>query len=62
MQVVCYKSFNIFSGIEQNNFKKMLFISDRIVTSNIFSKKQIKFITRHTGDSINIYILLHVIC
>ncbi|CAH1732800.1 unnamed protein product [Aphis gossypii] len=36
-----------------DNFKKMLFISDRIVTSNNFSKKQIEFITRHTSDKLN---------
>uniref|UniRef100_A0A2S2PVV5 Dynein axonemal intermediate chain 4 n=1 Tax=Schizaphis graminum TaxID=13262 RepID=A0A2S2PVV5_SCHGA len=36
-----------------HNFKKMLFISDRIVTSNNFSKKQIEFITRHTSDKLN---------
>ncbi|XP_016659241.1 WD repeat-containing protein 78-like isoform X1 [Acyrthosiphon pisum] len=39
--------------IKSNNFKKMLFISDRIVTSNNFSEKQIKFITRHTSDKLN---------
>ncbi|XP_022164666.1 WD repeat-containing protein 78-like isoform X4 [Myzus persicae] len=39
--------------IKSNNFKKMLFISDRIVTSNNFSEKQIEFITRHTSDKLN---------
>lgn len=32
----------------------MLFITDRIVTSNVFSKNQIEFITQHTSDSTKI--------
>ncbi|XP_025207535.1 WD repeat-containing protein 78-like [Melanaphis sacchari] len=39
--------------IPNNNFKKMLFITDRIVTSNNFSKKQIEFITQHSSDKLN---------
>lgn len=38
----------------------MLFISDRIVTSNNFSEKQIEFITRHTSDSMNIVQAIHL--
>ncbi|XP_025409164.1 WD repeat-containing protein 78-like isoform X3 [Sipha flava] len=38
---------------ELNNFKKILFITDRIVTSNNFSRKQIEFVTQHKSDKFN---------
>lgn len=40
-----------FIEIEQNGLMKMLFVSERIVTSNNFSKNQIEFIMRQPNDS-----------
>jgi len=38
----------------------MLFICERIVTSNNFSQKQIEFITQHTSDSMFIVQAIHL--